>query len=210
VPDINREASSIMSSKAPETFAGTASRVPARGPRLVAPRPGPSRALLRSVRAAALALVLVLAGQGVARAELAVGAQFPGLSETLGEAAAQAHLSGKVVVVDFWASWCTPCRTSFPILSRLQQEFPDRLAIVGVSVDEKQSAYEQFVRRLKPSFLTLRDAGQRLAALVRVPTMPTSYVLDRSGRVRFVHAGFHGDTAGQLRSQIRQLLEENP
>lgn len=199
-----------MWSKAPERF-----HRPARGaspvPHVrVASHRDAFRALHPCLRAAALGLCLFLAGHATARAELEVGAQFPELPKYLGETAPGADLAGRVVVVDFWASWCAPCRTSFPVLSRLQQEFPERLAIVGVSVDEKQAAYEQFLRRLKPSFLTLRDSDQRLAALVRVPTMPTSYVLDRSGRVRFVHAGFHGDTAGQLRTQIQQLIEEKP
>ncbi len=99
-----------------------------------------------------------------------------------------------MVLVDFWASWCAPCKASFPVYSRLNAAYAARgLVIVAVSVDDSAAAYSAFVARLKPTFATVHDAKHKLVAQVQVPTMPTSYLVDRSGKVRFVHPGFHGD-----------------
>lgn len=123
---------------------------------------------------------------------------------------ASAPTVGRVVVLDFWASWCAPCKASFPMLGALQREWgADGVTVVGVSVDEKKSAYDGFRSRLQPPFVTVRDAQQRLVRRVRVPKMPTTYVIDRQGVVRFVHEGFHGESTERLlRAQVRQLLEE--
>lgn len=138
-----------------------------------------------------------------------VGETFPSFSGYRFDGTLPDDLAGKVVVVDFWASWCTPCKASFPSLSAVQNEFGSRgVVVLGVSVDEKQAAFEQFKKRLKPSFATVRETDHRIAADLNVPTMPTTLILDRTGRIRFVHAGFHGETPAQLRQEILQLLEE--
>jgi thiol-disulfide isomerase/thioredoxin len=115
-----------------------------------------------------------------------------------------------VVLVDFWASWCGPCKASFPALAQLQRDFAARgLLIAAVSVDEKPAAASAFVKKLAPNFPTLHDRSQTLVKQVGVPTMPTSYLLGRDGRVRFVHQGFHGETTErELRRQIETLLAE--
>mgnify|MGYP003636326271 CR=1 FL=1 len=143
-------------------------------------------------------------------AAVAVGQPFPPIAghDVVGVLPAT---TGSVAVVDFWASWCAPCKASFPAFDQLQAEFAaQRVVIVAVSVDKSEAAYRKFIERLKPSFVTGWDAEQRLVAEVAVPTMPTSYVLDRKGIVRFVHRGFQGErTLTELRAQIAQLLEES-
>jgi hypothetical protein len=80
---------------------------------------------------------------------------------------------------------------------------------VAVGVDDSLSAYQGFVATLKPAFATLYDSRRKLVSVAQVPTMPTSYLLDRSGRVRFMHPGFHGDqTERELRKEIEALLGE--
>ena len=160
-----------------------------------------------SFRAKIFSLML-LASAFVARAELAPGDAFPPLNAASLTGGVLPATDGRVVLVDFWASWCAPCKASFPAYSRLQGEFAARgLVVVGISVDESPAAYAAFVARLKPSFATLHDSKHALVALVQVPTMPTSYLVDREGKVRFVHAGFHGDaTERELRSEIEGLL----
>jgi peroxiredoxin len=81
--------------------------------------------------------------------------------------------------------------------------------IAAISIDEKSTAAAAFARKLAPPFVTLHDREQKLVKEVVVPAMPTSYLLGRDGRVRFVHQGFHGDaTARELRKQIEALLNE--
>lgn len=112
--------------------------------------------------------------------------------------------------MDFWASWCAPCQASFPALAKIFTDYSPRgLVIVAVSQDDATGPYEAFVKKYRPTFPTVRDQTHALARAVDVPAMPTSYLVDRSGRVRFVHAGFHGDsTVREIRTEIEQLLAE--
>ena len=145
------------------------------------------------------------------RAEVQVGDVFPDLP-ALGQAGIQVpSTTGKVTLVDFWASWCAPCKESFRSYAQLQAEYRSRgLVILAVSVDEKQDAFESFVRKLSPPFFVWRDKDQQLVRQVNVPAMPTCYVLGRDGRVCFVHRGFHGtETMEQVRTEIDQLLAKN-
>ena len=151
---------------------------------------------------------LLTVGVAGARAELHPGDAFPSLENaglTGGDLPATA---GKVVLVDFWASWCAPCRASFPAFARLHEEFgPKGLVIVAVSVDEKPAAYAAFVRQFNPPFATFHDRTQKLVNAVDIPAMPTSVLLDRHGRVNFVHVGFHGaETERELHRRIEALL----
>ena len=140
------------------------------------------------------------------------GNAFPPLASAGLTGGSLPETAGHVVFIDFWASWCAPCTASFPAYSQLQAEYSPRgLVIVAVIVDEDPSLYSAFVARLKPAFATLNDPKHVLVREVQVPTMPTSYLVDRSGRVRFVHAGFHGQqTERELRQEIEALLGEKP
>lgn len=166
----------------------------------------------RSVRLLA-AVVTTAAAAVVARADVKVGDPFPSLADaglvTLGTGELPAT-AGKVVLVDFWASWCTPCKASFPMMADLHREFAARgLLVAAIGVDEKPAAAVAFAKKLAPPFPALHDREQKLVRAVVVPTMPTSYLIGRDGRVRFVHQGFHGDaTAKTLRQQIETLLAE--
>lgn len=163
--------------------------------------------LLKGTAAAGLAsLAAALAGPVVP------GDAFPPLAPAELTEGALPETAGKVVFVDFWASWCAPCKASFPAYAQLNGAYAERgLVIVAVSVDESPSAYAAFVARLKPPFATVRDSKQKLVSQVQVPTMPTCYLVDRGGRVRFVHTGFHGaETERELRREIESLLAEKP
>lgn len=160
-----------------------------------------------------LALGLAFLGAALARADLKVGDPFPALAPAGVVALSGSDLpptAGQVVLVDFWASWCAPCKASFPTLAKIHTDLAPRgLVIVAVSIDEKPAAAGAFVKKLAPPFAAVHDRAQKLVQQVGVPTMPTSYLLDRTGKVRFVHAGFHGDaTDQQLRREIALLLAE--
>jgi thiol-disulfide isomerase/thioredoxin len=156
----------------------------------------------------ALAALFGLLAVG-ASAEVKPGDVFPPLAaaELDGPLPATA---GRVMLVDFWASWCAPCRASFPAYARLQGDYAARgLVILAVSVDQTPAAFATFVRKLNPPFPTVRDRRQILVREVSVPTMPSSYLVGRDGTVRFVHAGFYGErTERELRQEIESLLGE--
>jgi thiol-disulfide isomerase/thioredoxin len=170
-------------------------------------------AALRSERLIFLLFALLFGFATLVRAEVKVGDTFPALDPAslvpLGGIELPAT-AGKVVLVDFWASWCAPCKASFPMMAQLHKDFSSRgLVIVAIGIDEKPANAVSFARKLSPPFSTLHDREQTLVKRVDVPTMPTSYVVARDGRVRFVHQGFHGGTTDrELRLQIEALLAE--
>lgn len=114
---------------------------------------------------------------------------------------------GSVVVVDFWASWCEPCAEAMPALERIYQRYRSRgLVVIGVSQDRQESNARTFLERTRVSFPVMHDADHSVAGRYRPPTMPSSYVIDRQGVVRHVHAGFRSGDARRLEAQIRELL----
>jgi thiol-disulfide isomerase/thioredoxin len=158
------------------------------------------------------AAALLAAFGSTSRAQVAPGDAFPLLDAASLGGGPVPDTAGKVLLVDFWASWCAPCKASFPVYARIQADYAARgLVIVAVSVDDAAPAYGSFVARMKPPFATVLDARHKLVAAVQVPTMPTSYLVDRAGKVRFMHAGFHGEqTDRELRRELDSLLTEKP
>lgn len=143
-----------------------------------------------------------------ARAELKVGDTLPDLAGFQLEGKLPADLKGKIVLVDFWASWCLPCAESFPVLDELQKKYGDKLVVLAVNVDEKASNMDKFLKKHPVSFTVVRDSGQKLVAVVSPETMPTSFILDGEGKVRFLHKGFHGEkTRKEYISELETLLK---
>ncbi len=162
-----------------------------------------------------LAVLFALITPPAARADVKVGDVFPSLVSAGLVSLAGGPLpatAGQVVLVDFWASWCAPCKASFPMIAKLHQEYAPRgLVNAAIGLDDKSAAAEAFVKKLAPPFPTLHDRGKKLVQSVVVPAMPTSYLIGRDGRVRFLHAGFHGDrTETELRKNLETLLAEKP
>jgi len=154
-------------------------------------------------------LALCLALSVPAFAQLKSGQPFPDLKGYALEGTLPA-CAGQVVLVDFWATWCAPCKASFPAYAELQRELAPRgFILLAVSIDKTAAPYNEFLKRFNPPFTTVRDGSQKLIADVKVPAMPTSYLIDRKGVVRSVHSGYHGEsTVKALREEIVRLLEE--
>lgn len=119
-------------------------------------------------------------------------------------------LDSQVVYVDFWASWCAPCRQSFPWMKKLNSEYRDKgLRIVAVSVDKDHFAAQRFLSLEEVDFVTLFDSLGNLAEKYDLQSMPTSFVYDRAGVLRSTHQGFHVDDTTTLDSIIVSLLKED-
>ena len=116
---------------------------------------------------------------------------------------------GKVLYVDFWASWCAPCVLSFPFMNELQTALGGQgLQIVGVDMDAKPEAGQRFLAAHPARFSIAAGANAQCAKNFGVAAMPSSFIVDRNGAIRFIHSGFRPDDAGELRAQVQQLLAE--
>jgi len=120
-----------------------------------------------------------------------------------------ADTRGEVVLVDFWASWCPPCRTSFPALDALYRELHGRgLDVLAVNVDERASDADAFLATHPRAMPVFRDPKGEAAAAFRLAAMPTSFLIDRTGRIRYTHTGYTAAVADAYRQEIAALLEE--
>ncbi len=116
---------------------------------------------------------------------------------------------GKVVYLDFWASWCTPCRRSFPWLDGLVHEYAQRdLVVIGVNVDQDRQLAEQFLNGTPASFPIVYDPQGDVATTFKVMGMPSAVLIDRSGKVRFQHVGFSEKRKEEYEENVRSLLAE--
>jgi thiol-disulfide isomerase/thioredoxin len=116
---------------------------------------------------------------------------------------------GKVLYVDFWASWCTSCVQSFPFLNQLTHEFGEQgLHIIGVNLDEKVDDALAFLGHHPSQFTIANHGGEQCAKSFDVQAMPTSYVIDKHGVIRHIHQGFREGEMAELKTQITQLLAE--
>jgi len=153
-------------------------------------------------------LVAALSLAGRARA-LDAGTPLPelGLTDLAGHRVDAASLKGKVVLVDFWATWCAPCKQEMPILEKLWQKYQARgFVVVGVSVDQDSSNVGAFIKQMKVTFPVLHDKAHDVANRFKPPRMPSSYIVDRKGIVRHVHGGFRAADAAAIESEINNLL----
>jgi peroxiredoxin len=134
------------------------------------------------------------------------------VSRRLDDPAASFALSatrGKVVYVDFWASWCVPCRLSMPALDDLYGRKGQRgFVVVGVNKDVAAGDARRFLDRVPVHFPLVSDADDAIARAFAVKAMPSGYLIDRKGTIRHVHRGFTPETAAALDREIEELLKE--
>ena len=164
----------------------------------------PDRSIFTTIFAALLMLPLPCL------AAFKQGDDFPDLSSFPLEGKLPDQLKGQVILLDFWASWCGPCKTSFPVMEELRKKYAtEGLTIIAVSVDEKSENMQRFLKSAKVSFTVVRDAQQKLVKAADITGMPTSFLIDRAGKIRFIHAGFDREqTPRQYAKEIEQLLKE--
>ena len=162
------------------------------------------------MRALACALALAFSPGALA---LEAGAALPDLAiarlEEPAQSLALASLRGSVVYVDFWASWCVPCRLSMPALDALYKQHRARgFAVVGVNKDVSVADARRFLVKVPVTFTLVSDAQDAVARAFDVKAMPSGYLVDRKGVVRKVHRGFTAETGESLALEIEVLLKE--
>lgn len=119
------------------------------------------------------------------------------------------QLRGRVVYLDFWASWCGPCRQSFPWMQTLKNQYEAQgLTVIAVNLDTDRADAERFLQQFKPTFDVRFDPKGELAEGYRIKGMPASVLIDRHGVMRFTHVGFRSIDESAYEAQIHALLEE--
>jgi len=116
------------------------------------------------------------------------------------------NYTGKVVYVDFWASWCTPCRASFPFMQEMAEQYGDSLVIAAINVDKSRDDADQFLEQFDVNFDIFFDPEGALAEFFEVKGMPTSYLYDREGQLIGSHIGFKKKDIGSLETAIANAV----
>jgi thiol-disulfide isomerase/thioredoxin len=114
---------------------------------------------------------------------------------------------GKVIYLDFWASWCGPCRKSFPWMNTMQEVHKQQgFVIISVNVDNEKASAEQFLTEVPANFSVFYDPKGKVARKFKLRGMPSSYLIDRSGKVVSAHVGFSGSKRIKYEQDIKNLM----
>lgn len=116
-------------------------------------------------------------------------------------------VKGKVVVVDFWATWCDPCKKSFPKLQELYTKYnASGMELIGLSEDEENAGIKEFGNSHGAKFPLAWDSGKSVAGQWQPKSMPSTFVVDRNGIVRFAHLGYHDGDEAEIEKEVKSLL----
>lgn len=168
------------------------------------------RCALRRTARVLLAVVL-MAGASAAVPAVAPSAPAPDftLRRADGPNLRLQEQRGQVVLVNFWATWCGPCRQEMPHLNRLYEKYrPSGFVLLGVNIDEDPKAAAELASRLGLKFPVLLDTDKRVSRLYDMSAMPATVLIDRDGRARFLHRGYREGMEQTYEKQIRDLLKE--
>lgn len=162
------------------------------------------------MRAAVAAGALAVTSLGItsagAGASMAPSFALPSRS---GDTVSLAQLKGKVVMLNFWASWCGPCRQEMPLLEQMHKRYSALgFTLVGVNVDANSKDAEDWLSKTPVSFPVLFDRESKVSKLYDVSAMPSTVFIDRQGNVRYLHRGYKAGDEGEYLNQIRALLKE--
>jgi len=125
-----------------------------------------------------------------------------------GQAISLADFQGKVIYLDFWASWCGPCRQSLPLYEQMKSEFPaEAFEIVAINLDESRDDAVRFLEDHPVSYTILMDPAGKSANQWQIQAMPTSFLLDSDGRIIRSWAGFNSSHLDEIENEIRTTLQ---
>jgi len=119
------------------------------------------------------------------------------------------ELTGNVVLLNFWASWCGPCRQEMPLLNAIHKKYePLGFTVLGVNVEEQVSNARLFIDERPVDFPILLDSNNKVSKLFNVIAMPTTVVIDRDGNMRFLHQGYQSGDEAEYRKMVKKLVRE--
>jgi peroxiredoxin len=159
----------------------------------------------------AVALAMMFAVSAVPAALPGTGQAAPDftLKSASGQNLRLRELRGEVVLINFWASWCGPCRQEMPLLNKIHEQYRKAgFTLLGVNIDDDPAAARDMARKLGVAFPVLLDTDKRVSKLYDVDTMPATLLVDRSGKVRYVHRGYRPGLEITYQNQIRELLKQ--
>lgn len=155
-----------------------------------------------------MSLLLIVSGQLVAASDPTPAPDFT-LKSNSGKNIKLSELRGSVVMINFWASWCGPCREEMPLLQQLYDRYQGMgFTLLGVNVDEESAAAEKMLKDTPVSFPVLYDQKNSVSKQYQVKAMPSTFIVDRDGNVRFLHKGYKPGYEEEYQQQIRSLLRE--
>ena len=161
-----------------------------------------------TLRTLVAGLVLVSASFATA-ADTAQPAPDFTLPSNIGDNVRLAEQRGNVVLINFWASWCAPCRQEMPHLNAISDQYtPLGFSMLGVNVDADKADAERAIKALKVSFPVLFDSDNLVAELFKVDAMPTTVIIDRDGNLRHLHRGYKPGYEKEYAEQVAQLIRE--
>ncbi|KAA3614826.1 MAG: TlpA family protein disulfide reductase [Calditrichaeota bacterium] len=115
-------------------------------------------------------------------------------------------LKGKVVLVDFWATWCAPCKKSLPYLAKMDSKYKN-LVVLALNIDDDKENAKQFLKKLNLKINALYDEDKTVVSSYDVPVMPTAYLIDQYGKIQYVHSGYNEESMKKLEFAIRGLID---
>jgi len=116
---------------------------------------------------------------------------------------------GQVVLINFWASWCGPCRQEMPLLDRLHHRYEDTgFAVLGVNVEGVAEPAQEIVSKTNVTFPILIDDGQKVSEMYNLQAMPSTVVVDRDGVIRYIHHGYKPGDEAKYVEVVKQLIRE--
>jgi thiol-disulfide isomerase/thioredoxin len=152
-----------------------------------------------------LSLLCAQCGRGPEEAAIDRPAPRFQLSDLYGREVSLAQFQGKVVILDFWATWCGPCRMSMPLLEKLQQEFPTDLKLLAINLEEPADLVKDYVSRQNIHSTVLLDTEGQVGRAYGSESIPMQVLVDKKGIVRDVQMGFSPRMTERLRQKIVEL-----
>lgn len=175
-------------------------------------RPPENEKGMKMIKTISIAIVAVFLVISAAHSRM-INEEAPGftLKDMDGHTVSLKDLRGKVVFIDFFASWCAPCKKEFPEINNIIGRYDEsEVAFVAVNVDKKRSHVEDFLRQipgLSKRFIVLLDTDSSVISSYNARAMPTSFILDKTGVVRYIHFGFRESDPGSWVEEIDNLLK---